>query len=139
MFSKQIISWMKKSERLREKIRAEEARRGETGDIGLETDDPELIKAAKDRWYVPDPNKAKDLEKLREKRLLKEFEEYKSFTGRRLRVFRTEALRAGFKKAWQEKDYQTIVDVARKIPDRILQEDPKLLMWYDQALTRLGE
>ena len=136
---KQIVSWMKKSERLREKIRAEEARRGETGDLGLETDDPELIKAAKDRWYVPDPNKAKDLEKLREKRLLKEFEEYKEFSGRRLRVFRTEALRAGFKKAWQEKDYRTIVEVAKKIPERILQEDPKLLMWYDQALTRLGE
>ena len=136
---KQIVSWMKKSELLREKIRAIEAEKGETGDLGLETDDPELIKAAKDRWYVPDPNKAKDLEKLREKRLLKEFEEYKEFSGRRLKIFRTEALRAGFKKAWQEKDYRTIVEVAKKIPDRILQEDPKLLMWYDQALTRLGE
>jgi hypothetical protein len=29
--------------------------------------------------------------------------------------------------------------VARKIPEKILQEDPKLLMWYDQALTRSGE
>jgi len=29
--------------------------------------------------------------------------------------------------------------VARKIPESILQEDPKLLMWYDQALTRSGE
>ena len=27
----------------------------------------------------------------------------------------------------------------RKIPEKILQEDPKLLMWYDQALTRSGE
>ncbi len=136
---KQIVSWMKKSERLREKIRAIEAEKGKTGDLGLETDDPELIKAAKDRWYVPDPRKAKDLEKLREKRLLKEFEEYKQSSKRKLKTFRTEALRAGFKKAWQERDYRTIVEVARKIPERILQEDPKLLMWYDQALTRLGE
>jgi len=26
--------------------------------------------------------------------------------------------------------------VARKIPENVLQEDPKLLMWYEQALTR---
>ena len=28
--------------------------------------------------------------------------------------------------------------VARKIPDDVLHEDPKLLMWYDQALVRRG-
>jgi hypothetical protein len=28
-------------------------------------------------------------------------------------------------------DYATIIAVARKIPDKILQEDPKLLMRYD--------
>jgi len=27
----------------------------------------------------------------------------------------------------------------RKIPENVLQEDPKLLMWYNQALTRSGE
>ncbi|MBW2709431.1 MAG: hypothetical protein JRD04_09170 [Deltaproteobacteria bacterium] len=50
-----------------------------------------------------------------------------------------EAVRAGFKKAWQERDYATIITVARKISDKILQEDPKLLMWYDQAVTRSEE
>jgi hypothetical protein len=39
----------------------------------------------------------------------------------------------------QERDYTTIINVARKIPDNILHEDPKLLMWYDQALTRSGK
>ncbi|MCY4495589.1 MAG: DNA methyltransferase, partial [Acidimicrobiaceae bacterium] len=43
----------------------------------LSKDDPALVAKAGDRWYVPDPNKAGDLEKLREKALLKEFEEYK--------------------------------------------------------------
>ncbi|MEZ5277098.1 MAG: hypothetical protein R3F07_12010 [Opitutaceae bacterium] len=42
----------------------------------LAKDDPVLIGKAKDRWYVPDPNKAGDLEKLRERSLLKEFWEY---------------------------------------------------------------
>ena len=32
-----------------------------------------------------------------------------------------------------------IISVAQKIPENVLQEDPKLLMWYDQVLTRTGE
>lgn len=101
-------------------------------------DDPELQAKAKDRWYVPDPNKASDLEQLREKALLKEFEEYKTSTKKQLKPFRSEAVRAGFKKAWQERDYATVVAIAKKIPSSDLEEDPKLLMWYDQALTRIG-
>ena len=100
-------------------------------------DDAELVAKARDRWYVPDPNKAGDLEKLREKALLKEFEEYKE-VKKKLKVFRLEAVRAGFKKAWQERDYAVIVAVADKIPNNVLEEDPKLLMWYDQAVTRMG-
>ena len=90
------------------------------------------------RWYVPDPNKQSDLEKIREKALLKEFEEYREGRGR-LKVFRTEALRAGFKACWAVKDFKTIVDVARRIPDSVLQEDSSLLMYYDNALMRLDE
>lgn len=90
------------------------------------------------RWYVPDPNKQSDLEKIREKALLKEFEEYREGRGR-LKVFRTEALRAGFKACWAAKDYKIIVDVAKRIPDTVLQEDSSLLMYYDNALMRLEE
>jgi hypothetical protein len=104
----------------------------------LTKDDPLLRGKAKDRWFVPDPNKAGDLEKLRERALLKEFDQYRESKQRQIRVFRLEAVRAGFKKAWQEREYKTIIDVARKIPENVLQEDPKLLMWYDQALTRTG-
>ncbi|MDD5322452.1 MAG: DNA methyltransferase [Methylococcales bacterium] len=103
----------------------------------LPKDDTTLIAKACDRWYLPDPNKAGDLEKLREKALLKEFEEYKQ-ANKKLKVFRLEAVRAGFKKSWQERDYTTIVAVADKIPNNVLEEDPKLLMWYDQAVTRIG-
>jgi len=102
----------------------------------LSKSDPALRAKGKDRWYVPDPNKAGDLEKLRERSLLKEFEEYRASGQKRLKVFRLEAVRAGFKKAWQERDYATIISVARKVPENVLQEDPKLLMWYDQAITR---
>jgi len=105
----------------------------------LTKDDPALKAKAKDRWYVPDPNKVGDLEKLRERTLLREFEEYREAKQKRLKVFRLEAVRAGFKKAWQERDYATIITVASKIPEKVLQEDPKLLMWYDQAVTRSGD
>jgi len=104
----------------------------------LPKDDPALRTKSKDRWYVPDPKKAEDLEKLRERALLREFEEYRESKQRRIKVFRLEAVRAGFKKAWQERDYPTIIAVAQKIPENVLQEDPKLLMWYDQAVTRSG-
>jgi len=104
----------------------------------LPKDDPRLQAEAKDRWYVPDSTKAQDLEKLRERELLKEFDEYRISRERTLKVFRLEAVRAGFKRAWQEHDYDTIVRIAQKIPESVLQEDQKLLMWYDQALMRSG-
>jgi 16S rRNA G966 N2-methylase RsmD len=120
---------------------------------------------AKDRYYVPDPKKAGDLEKLRERALLREFWAYlpagykpqtkpehqepelpgmlaagvKIPQGKKMTVLRMEAVRAGFKYCWQNRDYRTIVTVAKRIPEDVLQEDPKLLMWYDQAVTRLGE
>jgi DNA modification methylase len=103
----------------------------------LSKEDPGLRAKARDRWYVPDPNKAGDLEKLRDKALLKEFDVYKE-AKKKLKVFRLEAVRAGFKKAWADRDYATIVAVADKIPSSVLEEDPKLLMWFDQATTRIG-
>ena len=105
----------------------------------LPKDDPGLREKGKDRWYVPDPNRGGDLERLRERALLREFDDYRESKQRRMKVFRVEAVRVGFRKAWQERDYDTIIEVSRKIPEIVLQEDPKLLMWYDQALTRTGE
>ncbi|MGC8604941.1 MAG: hypothetical protein ACP5VS_14830 [Desulfomonilaceae bacterium] len=137
----QIVSWLKRSEKYRPLI-------NQTETTDLTTNNATLLSAAKDRWYVPDPNKQIDLEKVREKALLKEFDEYKTgttgasasgakkATGQKLKVFRIEAVRAGFKKAYQDHDYQTIISVANRIPENVLQEDDKLLMWYDQALTR---
>ena len=130
----------------------------------LPKNDNRLREKGKDRWYVSDPNKASDLEKLRERSLLREFWEYlpagykpskpipnEQFIpglepkgtpiprGKMMKVIRLEAVRAGFKLCWQNRDYRTILAVAQRIPENVLQEDPKLLMWYDQALTRSGE
>ncbi len=102
----------------------------------LPKDHPALRTKAKDRWYVPDPNKAIDVEKRRVRILLREFEEYRRSPQRKLRTFRLEAMRAGFFKAYQDQDYATIISVAERLPEAVLQEDQKLLLWYDQALTR---
>src|SRR5699024_6120947 len=108
---------------------------------GLEPDNSKMIEKAKKRWYVPDPTKQADLEKLREKSLLREFEGYlKDLEGnkKKLKQFRTEAIRAGFKKAYSEKDFDRIVKVGDRLPEKVIQEDDKLLMYYDNACIRLG-
>ena len=105
----------------------------------LPKDHPALRAKARGRWYVPDPNKAADVEMRRTRILLREFEEYRRSPQRKLKLFRLEAVRAGFFKAYQDRDYETIIAVAEKIPETILQEDQKLLLWYDQAQTRTGE
>ncbi len=97
-----------------------------------------FLQDGQERWYVPDPNRASDLEKLRQRALLREFARYVEGRGR-LRQFRTEAVRAGFADAWHRRDYATIVHVAKRLPERVLQEDPDLLMYYDNAALRASK
>ncbi len=89
-------------------------------------------------WRVPDPKKESDLEQLRHRALMKEFQQYLDTKGR-LKVVRTEALRAGFKECWQKKDYTTIVEMAKRVPEAVIQEDQALLMYYDNASLLKGE
>jgi len=89
------------------------------------------------KWYMPDHNKASDLEKIRQRTLLREFKEYTESKGR-LKVFRSEAVRAGFADCFKNQDYETIIKVAERLPEVVLREDPDLLMYYDSALLRKG-
>lgn len=106
---------------------------------GLSKADSKLVAKARGRWYVPNHAKQADLDKLRFRALLKEFEEYTQGGTSRLKAFRTEAVRAGFKAAYDRRDWNMIVRVARRLPNQVLQEDEKLLMYYDVAATRLGD
>ncbi len=103
----------------------------------LEKDDPQLVEKARNRWYVPDPNKQQDVEARREKALLREFDTYKQHQGKKLKEIRLEVMRAGFKAAWSAKDYRTIIDVSAKVPDEVWQEDERLMMLHSMAETRL--
>lgn len=99
--------------------------------------DPSLVLKARNRWYIPDPRRAGDLEKLREKALLKEFHLIAE-SKKRIKEFRIEAVRAGFKKCWDEGDHKTILDVAKKLPTNVVEEDSHLLMYTDLARMRQG-
>jgi 16S rRNA G966 N2-methylase RsmD len=97
-----------------------------------------FVKDPDDTWRVPDPKKEADLEQIRNRSLLKVFQQCQDTRGK-LKEVRTEALRAGFKDCWQKGDYGTIIQMAKRVPEAVVQEDPALLMYYDNALMRKGE
>jgi len=100
-----------------------------------------FIQETDGRWRIPDPNEAKDRETLRTKALLREFNGYVAAISqpkaKKLKEVRVEALRAGFKNCWGQKDFKTIVKLGDMIPQNILLEDETLLMYYDIAKDRL--
>ena len=103
--------------------------------------DENFLKDNEGKWYLPDSENEADLEKLRNKRLLKQFEAYKSQAtaarAKKIKEVRVDALRAGFKQCYQDKDFPTIVAVGDKIPNNLLMEDEVLLQFYDIASSRV--
>ncbi len=100
-----------------------------------------FIEESDGSWRVPDMNESKDREIIRNKALLKEFNNYVEFAknpkSKRMKEVRVEALRAGFKQCWGTKDFRTIVKISDKIPQNLLLEDEQLLMYYDIAKDRV--
>jgi len=94
------------------------------------------------QWYVPDPHKESDLQKLRDRALLKDFEQYHQEVvhgQKRLKEFRIEAIRAGFRQCWEERAYSVIILMAEHLPTDVIEEDPQLLMYYDNAQMMQGK
>jgi len=106
---------------------------------------PELLDMLKEnflqdndgKWYVPNLSDKADLEKLRRKRLLKDFFDIYANGAGRIKNARTEAIRVGFDECWKERNYSLIVKVGDRLPENVLQEDPALLMYYDNAANRM--
>lgn len=99
-----------------------------------------FIQEANGSWRLPNIQDDVDKDKLREKALLKEFKIYVEAASKphaRIKEVRVEAIRAGFKKCYMEKDFATIVMVGDKIPQNLLTEDDILLQFYDIARTRV--
>ena len=100
-----------------------------------------FIKDEDGKWRKPDAEKAADLEILRGKKLMKEFnlylEQASKPKAKRMKDTRLEVLRYGFKECYKQKNYQAIVTVGDHIQESLLQEDEVLLQYYDIASMRV--
>ena len=99
-----------------------------------------FIEEADGRWRLPNVHDNKDVEALRTKALLREFKVYVEAARKPkggIRTARVEALRAGFRHCYAEKDFGTIVAVGDKIPQNLLTEDEVLLQLYDIAQNKV--
>lgn len=99
-----------------------------------------FLKGDHGKWYVPDPENEADLEKLRNKRLLKQFDVYKTEAANpkgKIKEVRVDALRAGFKQCYQDKDFKTTVTIGDRIPNNLLMEDEVLLQYYLIASSKI--
>ena len=99
-----------------------------------------FIKNEDDTWRIPNIQDDVDLEKLRTKALLKEFKLYMEVCRKprgKLKDVRVEAVRAGFKQCYIEKNFADIILVGDRIPQNLLTEDEVLLQYYDIASSKV--
>ena len=99
-----------------------------------------FIEEADGKWRLPNVQDDVDKAALRTKALLKEFKIYVEVAQKpkaKLKEVRVEAVRAGFKQCYIDKDFQTIVMVGDKIPQNLLTEDEILLQFYDIAVNHV--
>ena len=94
--------------------------------------DQNFVTDEQGRYLVPDPKKAEHLEQLREADLLKVFAGYLVGTGP-LEQFRSEAVKAGFKKAYRDRDFETIIKVGTRIPVEAFNDDTALMHYFRNA------
>lgn len=99
-----------------------------------------FIKEADGKWRKPNLQDDVDLEALRHKSLMREFKVYVEAAQKpraKIKEARVEALRAGFKQCYMDKDFATIVSLGNKIPQNLLTEDEQLLQFYEIASSRM--
>ena len=99
-----------------------------------------FIKNEDGTWRLANVNDDVDLEKLRTKALLKEFKLYLEVCRKprgKLKDVRVEAVRAGFKQCYSDKNFADIILVGDRIPQNLLTEDEVLLQYYDIASSKV--
>lgn len=92
------------------------------------------------RWRLPNIQDDVDKNLIHTKALLREFNLIKEQAMKpkaKIKEVRVEALRAGFKQCYIDKDFATIVLVAERIPQNLLEEDEVLLQFYDIAMNKM--
>jgi hypothetical protein len=115
----QIVSWLKQSEQLRDIIQSELASGQSTDDHGqLVTRNPQLVTPRQGPLVRARPQQSGRPGEAAREGAAQEFEDYRTSSQKRLKVFASRRCARFHKKAWQERDYATIITVARKVPER---------------------
>ena len=102
--------------------------------------DENFIQESDGTWRLPNIQDDVDKDRLRTKALLREFKTYAEAASKpksKIKEVRVEAIRAGFKQCYIDKDFETIVKVGEKIPQNLLTEDEILLQFYDIAMSHV--
>lgn len=99
-----------------------------------------FIQNEDETWRLANVEDDVDLEKLRTKALLKEYKLYLEVCRKprgKLKDVRVEAVRAGFKQCYSDKNFADIILVGDRIPQNLLTEDEILLQYYDIASSKV--
>lgn len=91
----------------------------------------------RDRWFIPDTKDAEQMERLHQQSLLRVFAGYAEGKGA-LGSVRTEAVRAGFSKAWKDRDFEAIYAVGRRLPEDFFVNETSLHHYYRAAERHVG-
>lgn len=93
------------------------------------------------KYRRPQALEKEEIEERRNQRLLREFENYleKAVSGRKLESVRKEALLAGFILCYQQKRFQDILTVAKRIPKQIIESSTEIYDLIDVAETKIGD
>ena len=91
----------------------------------------------RDRWFIPDPKNAEQMERLHNQALLRVFTGYAEGKGT-LGSVRSEAIRVGFAKAWNERDFAMIYKVGRRLPEDFFVTETALHHYYRAAERHVG-
>lgn len=102
--------------------------------------DENFIQEPDGKWRLVNIQDDVDKEKIRTRALLKEFNAYVEIASKpkgRIKEVRVEAIRAGFKNCYINRDFETIILVGEKMPQNLLTEDEILLQFYDIAVNHV--
>ena len=99
-----------------------------------------FIQNSDETWRIANIEDDVDMEMKRTKVLLKEFKLYLEVCRKprgKLKDVRVEAVRAGFKQCYSDKNFADIILVGDRIPQNLLTEDEVLLQYYDIASSKV--
>lgn len=99
-----------------------------------------FIQNPDETWRIANVEDNVDMELKHTKALLKEFKIYLEVCRKprgKLKDVRVEAVRAGFKQCYADKNFADIILVGDRIPQNLLTEDEILLQYYDIASSKI--